>query len=532
MSGERATAGAEAADALVARHQKMLSGSVQGDLPAAEIAGFVDEIAAAGAATPAGSSRDALRDILYFWAGDLANRGERTRDAPLPKLAPFAGTADPGPRTETSLPQPPSIAPDDPILPMRARGSTSILRGIEKLIRRSPPPPAAAPDPDGDVEREARARSILRLAALARQWRTTKDAETRHGYLLTGKALTEASLYVEEDADIRALVEASQDAAGSAERRRRNVRRAFVTLLILALGGAALAIYFFEEQQKKLLVLELQEQQIASIGIARERDNIRRQARRAIDALERDDIAPLRRFLQDVGDANPDELARLRLDPAPAGPLLDIASQKKPQKAAWASPPRQAGPEDDCKGFLWLGSKDDSRLADKRDPSALKPGESVALDNRSDIRLRTDWPNPDTYAMSAQNGLVPAGAIVTITSETRAFRAGQVWAAVSVPREYCTTAFLQYAGPATGTAPVLAALHQLGIQTPPAEQVATAKGLAEVRYFWPEDRAVSERAAAALRSALPGRNVRLLALTNFPTKPPSGTIEVWMDLGG
>ena len=528
MSGERATAGTEAADALVARHQKMLSGSVQGDLPAAEIAGFVDEIAAAGAVTPAGSSRDALRDILYFWAGDLANRGERTRDAPLPKLAPFAGAADPGPRTETSLPQPPSIAPDDPILPMRARGSTSILRGIEKLIRRSPPPPAAAPDPDGDIEREARARSILRLAALARQWRTTKDADTRRGYLLTGKALTEASLYGDEDADIRALVEASE----ATERRWRNIKRALVTLLILALGLAALGIYFFEEQQKKLLVLKLQEQQLASAGIARERDHIRGQARRAIDALERGDIAPLRRFLQDVGDANPDELARLRFDPAPAGPLLDIASQKKPQKAAWTSPPRQAGPGDDCKGFLWLGSKDDSRLADKRDPSALKPGESVALDNRSDIRLRTDWPNPDTYAMSAQNGLVPAGAIVTITSETRAFRAGQVWAAVSVPREYCTTAFLQYAGPASGTAPVLAALHQLGIQTPPAEQVATAKGLAELRYFWPEDRAVSERAAAALRSALPGRNVRVLALTNFPTKPPSGTIEVWLDLGG
>ncbi len=74
------------------------------------------------------------------------------------------------------------------------------------------------------------------------------------------------------------------------------------------------------------------------------------------------------------------------------------------------------------------------------------------------------------------------------------------------------------------------ALRAMGVQAPPSEQIASAKGLAEARYFFPEDKPVAEQVATALSAFNGDRKLGVLYVANVPVKPSPGTIEVWLDL--
>ena len=74
-----------------------------------------------------------------------------------------------------------------------------------------------------DKDDDARARSVLQFASLARQWtRSNKD----RGFLLTGTALESAGQYLGEDPDVDQFIRASIDS----ETRRRLIRRSIITV--------------------------------------------------------------------------------------------------------------------------------------------------------------------------------------------------------------------------------------------------------------------------------------------------------------
>lgn len=189
--------------------------------------------------------------------------------------------------------------------------------------------------------------------------------------------------------------------------------------------------------------------------------------------------------------------------------------------------------QDLCSGYIWLGAKGDgSRLDDHRDPATVAVGDLVTLDQRADIRLRAALPDPVRYTMAPLAGLVPAGARVKILDAPVVYKRSQdqIWVQAGVPKVYCTTVYLQYVGSDATRDTVVGALGELGVQAPPAQLIQSAKGLAEVRYYWPADKMVAEQVAATLARFNKGKPLKVVTLLNYPTKPASGTMEVWLDL--
>lgn len=126
---------------------------------------FLAGAAKAGAFIEDAKERRVAQGILDFWSAELAAFPQaKTRDFATLMLAPFEAAS-------TSSPQ-----GDQP---------------TENL--------------DGQ-------RALIRLAALARQWR---DSGKRPGYLLNGDTVKEAARFADRDADLAEFVRASQDAASA-----------------------------------------------------------------------------------------------------------------------------------------------------------------------------------------------------------------------------------------------------------------------------------------------------------------------------
>jgi hypothetical protein len=551
--------------ALNQRHNTLAARCVDGRPPAEDVQALISDIVAAGAVVPSGAERDALRNLLYFWASDQTSRGERPREASLPALAPFVESpaAEPQPAAVAASPQGPADSGSTASAPLATetavksvlpdamgastasgRAAAEIAGVVAQIVDRwrkiggrdvelVPPETTSA---SAGTPTDAEARAIVRIAALARQWRQT-DETNKKGYLLTGKALVEASLFVDRDPDIGALVAASEEQEEATERQKRFAQRVLQGLVAFAFC-ATLGLLFFvwvDEERKLRLTTqqsELKDFQIAALSESASQRGIRQRTQAAVEALSRDDLSPLKHLLENFGGANENDLRRLQLAPrtAPMERASD-ATFITPQRTGAPTPPVAPPTGATCSGYLWFGSKADSRLSDGRDPETLKMGDSATLDNRADIRLRADWP-ADGYVMTRQIGLVPAGSQVKLSSEPKAYHRGsgdQIWAQVTVPRTFCTTVFLQYSGTPDKRSAVLNALRDLGVQVPPAEMIAIAKGLAEVRYFWPDDEAVADQVAAALSSFNAGKKLGVVLVKNLTTKPSQGTVEVWLD---
>ena len=139
--------------------------------------------------------------------------------------------------------------------------------------------------------------------------------------------------------------------------------------------------------------------------------------------------------------------------------------------------------------------------------------------------------------MAAQIGLVQAGSSVRLAAPPLPpypRTAGpQIWARVSVPRQFCTTVFIQYTGNAGDLPAIKSQLEGIGVQVPPAERLDTAKAKAEVRYYWKEDAAIALQVANTLAGFSATKKPLLLTpLLDFPAraKPKATNIEVWIDL--
>jgi hypothetical protein len=541
----------------------------------AEVRSFVAEVQAAGALTSRRRDRDTLRNMLLFWAMELAKRDGASVGAPLPALADFqgekteavrGGQAEPPPpgKTETLTQRGasgtesvggsmysgyvgPTIGMSGLGGPVASGGATAISalqtagRQITNLVKGiaaaagGRAAPVAAPAADNSAAKAGEAalddsRQAIRFAALARAWKDARP-EVKAGLLLSDGAIAEASAYVNDDPDIKAFVQASREWQSKRDRFRRRTRYALFGLsgAIIAFAVGALVILHLYNQ------LWFFSQSLEAIK--QDRRRISDDARTAVDALGDGNIAPLKTLLQRIARAEPSELEPLQvrvssgITSATAASNNVAVTQRRAPSNAVQDVVRQAPA---CSGALWLGSAAEggSRLQNIADPSTVQVGDRITTLAGSDIRLRAGLPVGD-YVMTSQIGLVPGGSAVTVADKPEPYpRRGidQFWAKVTVPRQFCTSVFVQYTGLATRLPEVESALKNLGVQVPQSEVVETVSARAEVRYFWVEDAAVASAVARQLAPFNGDKVLELRALTNFPNRPASGRVEVWISL--
>ncbi|MBN8533014.1 MAG: hypothetical protein J0L51_02890 [Rhizobiales bacterium] len=512
------------------KHQAFLARIGTNPPGADEIAAFMDELQSAGRLlpdTPEDKRRSTVRNMLFYWAGDAIARGHRPKNAPLPQLADFAGESA-GATHESGI-VPERIADDKAESGNREPAAESAGSAPPESVPVSSPEKSQGDKPLTDIEAIARARIILRYGGSARQWKQTPP-EKRADYLLTGNRLAEASLYVQDDPDIRAHVEASEkarDAARDAEiTRRSKLQRQRIGILtgLVVFAFSMVGALWWKSIQLQEALDEAEKQRQAAVAALSARDRADREKAAAFEVLEDPELR-LRQSQRQQADAPPtaSNISEAPRRPAPpAGKPEDV-----PVPIAVAEP---------CSGYLWLGSPSDSRLLNGQSPAALKPGDKVTISLANDIRLR-EAPPSFNYQMGRQNGLVPGGSSVTIESLLTPYQrpsGAQYWAQVLVPRQFCTSVFVQFAGamPAQLDA-IKGELLNLGVQTPEAEELSSARGKAEVRYYWASDWPVAQQVATALgKFTKDGKPLRLTPLTDFPpaAKAKATTIEVWLDL--
>ncbi|MBV8187726.1 MAG: hypothetical protein JOY64_26145 [Alphaproteobacteria bacterium] len=505
---------------LVKRHQDLLKENLAHPLPREQCEEFLRQLAAAGRDVPPGRDRDALRKIFYFWTADAIGKGILGRNQPPPSLAPYAGG-----------------------------GATNLGAATSML---------AAPLSPDDVAATARARSVIRIAALARQWQTDNRSA---GYLLTGSALEEARSYKDDDPEIRALIDASDAAEASARaaeasakatealEKSRRWKRSFITVGLFAVLLAVLAWRLYEVNRelsntnadlKRLTEdLKVTNDRLAILRY-RESQQTRDEARRAVEALNSggdDPLKPLKGLLQHLGDAQPQELSRLRLAPArgPTGVTSSentVAAIAVPQDVVRPAPTEGST----CQGVLWLGSETERTITNSGPLADLKPGDKITLRDNAFVRLRKSMPLSG-YVMAPQIGLVPGGASLVLDGKPEAHKSSgsatdQYFASVTAPRQYCTRVFVQYAGSANQVDAVEKRLLALSFQVPPPQQVASAAKTAEVRVFWQEDLPMAKLVADSLGAFNGNKPLQVRELFDFASKPSPGSIEVWIDLNG
>lgn len=126
---------------------------------------------------------------------------------------------------------------------------------------------------------------------------------------------------------------------------------------------------------------------------------------------------------------------------------------------------------------------------------------------------------------------------VVVTDQTAQVSAAQIQQNVmslSNPTQY--PVFIQYFGSAK--APELSALvrglREANFTVPPEESLDTARGLAEVRYFFEADAEIANEAAEAINGAL--ERVGLIGgveprnMEFMRAKPQRGVLELWLDI--
>ncbi len=234
-------------------------------VPEHEVEAFLARASATGAGLQDADDRETAQRILDYWSADLLSAARPRRTSRLPtalaRYRPPPATDDkgkdraapaaplPGGAGNGELPRfiarkrPPTPQPDH----LPSKGGTSLPswvgRALTSLVSSAAPTasaPAAPAPPDAVRPPEQalspdEARQYIRLSAQARQWRDTGSA----GYLLSGGALSEATKFT-RDADVAALVEASQAAERQAERLRARMKNwllATMALVIVALAG-------------------------------------------------------------------------------------------------------------------------------------------------------------------------------------------------------------------------------------------------------------------------------------------------------
>lgn len=504
------TASLDALEDIVRSHHALIERLGGGASDPVAVRAFVAQVKEAGLVVSAPRERDRLHRILMYWAArDAADREEISEPPVLEQAAPSSREApsDPG------GPQPMSQ-----ISPLEFTRMDQVeLQKTAKLVR---------------------------LAATARHWRKAPQG-SKEGILLSGPALDEAEAVADEDVDLRAFVDASKahverqalarerERMAREEKEKKTFRRVVALLLILS---AAVVYSIMSEQRHSANELQKLAAELSSQRdkLQQEKDQFVRLASDAVDQFSVETPANrsldlLQELLRQHGGASEDELKLLTLvSNAPVRPRAD-----PPRKPVTAPAALDSGAQHVCEGSMWIGNENDRKIDAPTPPlTAIQPGQSFLIRTRTDINLRSDYPS-ERYEMKPIVGVVPNGARILITGAARPYPRGptdQIWVRAKVARENCTRVFIQFDGASDAAAPVADALQLAGFQVPPAQSLTRAAGMAEVRYYWPDDESMARTVAAAISRALNGRRISVRSLDLFEIKPASGVLEAWLDL--
>lgn len=99
-----------------------------------------------------------------------------------------------------------------------------------------------APESDQPAQGNDDPRTLIRLSALARQWR---DSGKQAGYLLTDETIAQAARFADRNPDLAELVEQSQRADRARRRRKRNARNIVLAVLAFVAVIAGLLTWQF-----------------------------------------------------------------------------------------------------------------------------------------------------------------------------------------------------------------------------------------------------------------------------------------------
>jgi hypothetical protein len=402
----------------------------------------------------------------------------------------------------------------------------------DKLVPFDPDRAVAKQEPSAEkIEARLQARKKIQLAAAARLW---KDSGQDRGYLLNGSALAEAEKFAKEDRDIGDLVFASRNRV-SVERRNLWLTLAFVVLCAV-IGWLLLDR---SAEQRKLAQLEAQR----SAAIA-ERSAQRSAAQ--VDSQE----AKIKALTQELKSAKvsvPSEIT----ETVPDSVVLDQAKSRSDSGA-------NRTPQN-LHGFIWIGSDGAPNLFDPSNEMLVKPSAAVVGASYKVIKnlvLRTALPTTD-YLQSDSAGVVPEQTTIKLRATPVPYKRPapavakaspapnppptvlQYWAQVDVENCDQPIVYVEYAGP-SGSTTAQALVQKLkgqAFRIPGIEATDLAKGLDEIRYYFPEDKAAAERLSNALNASLKDMQLsgvqpaKVVDLTtqrgarNFP-----GVVELWIDL--
>ncbi|MCQ0970222.1 hypothetical protein MLD63_07285 [Paracoccus sp. TK19116] len=188
-----------------------------------------------------------------------------------------------------------------------------------------------------------------------------------------------------------------------------------------------------------------------------------------------------------------------------------------------------------CSGAMWLGNADQSQVMNVAEVGRIEPGQMVTIAIPGAINMRAGLPTGD-YALQPVKGVIPNGARIRVDGAPVPFQRDgkqRYWAPVTVPRQHCSTVFVQYDG---DTVPLrvqqtLETITAQGFIAPKAERTPSARGLSEIRYFHQDDAPLAQQVANALVDAGVTGSVAMVPLYDSKFAADEGVMEVWLDLG-
>ena len=192
-------------------------------------------------------------------------------------------------------------------------------------------------------------------------------------------------------------------------------------------------------------------------------------------------------------------------------------------------------------GAVWLGSDQIPQVTAPvwkgiaTPPSKARAGTAYRV--LADINLRDGMPSTvGEYVSRPQRAVVRAGTLLIVTGKTQAYdrpTGRQYWADVQVvPRIY-----VQYTGmEKTAVERLRTRLSEVGFDVPAAEQIASAKGKREIRYFDEKDRPVADLLLNRLNTGTGGSGAApagRYACRSFAGSRASNrfALEIWVDSG-
>jgi hypothetical protein len=342
-------------------------------------------------------------------------------------------------------------------------------------------------------------------------------------------------------ANVDALFQRSTDArdkARSEEHRRARFKRfamiGAAVLVALSVGGTLLGQHILLQREQKRLALEksaADDEERRRVAYQRELLQLQSQLEQATDRLQQSATQA-----GSTGVTAPNVEQRTEIVSQPTG---------TPGTALPAPTASPSNPDAACTGAMWIGSDGAGNLRAAAGDgvaavAAIKRNATyVATTN---VRLRRGVPTKD-YVQGESIGIVPKGAQVAAMGEPVAYKrpngTTQYWLDVSVASQICSLIYFQFAGGTPDNARAVAdGLQALGYLVPGQELLRTASGLAEVRYYYDEDKGRAEQLTRDAQSVVSklqlaaGRQIKRVDMTDWPPqkKPPIGTLELWLDL--